>query len=94
MANPYKVIAYRGEIQSLLSELEKSGILNKRAMSNIHFHYLDEYFRGLNVQTVLIEQGYIDKDYLEDYSRYYAKCFQEYSKRCVRSRSHFSAVPV
>jgi len=34
--------------------------------------------------TVLIEPEYIDGDYLDDYSYYYSRCFDDYSRFCKR----------
>lgn len=86
MTIPYEIVSLeKGKIKErLLSTLQKSGSIDNHSLSNTHFAYLEEYFAKVNVQTALFESDYIDKDYLEDYARYYAKCFQEYPKRCVR----------
>jgi hypothetical protein len=52
-----------------------------------HPTYLDGYFRHLNVETIVVEKQYIDRDYLEDFSAYYVKCFEQYDRFC--SRLHF-----
>jgi hypothetical protein len=51
---------------------------------NCHFNYLKQYFDTVEVKTIVFESEYFDKDYLEDYSRYYSRCFQSYDKKCVR----------
>jgi len=51
--------------------------------------YLDEYFRHGGVKTIVVERGYVDRDYLEDYAAYYVRCFEPYDRYC--SRLHFSA---
>lgn len=49
-----------------------------------HLAYLDNYLKALNVETVVLESEYIDRHYLEDYSEYYARCFQPLPKNCAR----------
>ncbi len=49
-----------------------------------HIGYLDGYFRTLKARTILAERDYTDRDYLEDYAAYYARCFQSYDRRCMR----------
>ncbi len=45
---------------------------------------LIEYFRRIQVTDFLIEDPYVDNDYLEDYSSYYASCFNDYHRHCQR----------
>lgn len=44
----------------------------------------EDYLLGLGMKTILVEKNYIDHDYLEDYAAYYARCFKEYARVCVR----------
>lgn len=46
--------------------------------------YLYQYLKDLDAKSVLLEREYLDKDYLEDYIRYYAKCFQNSGHKCAR----------
>ena len=46
--------------------------------------YLYNYLSNLGCKSILMESDYIDRDYLEDYSRYYVKCFTRYGERCAR----------
>ncbi|MBU1534136.1 hypothetical protein KKF84_02385, partial [Myxococcota bacterium] len=46
------------------------------------FGYLGE--ANLNAKTMVIEHEYIDKHYLEDYSEYYVRCFENHSRLCSR----------
>lgn len=56
-----------------------------------HFEYLQEYFTVLGARTIIIENSYVDLDYLEDYSQYYSKCFNKhYSNHC--RRLHFLTI--
>lgn len=49
-----------------------------------HIGYLDEYLTKIGVKTVIVEEQYIDKHYVEDYAAYYARCFGEYGRKCAR----------
>lgn len=42
------------------------------------------YLYELHAQTAVIETNYIDRDYLDDYVRFYSRCFVPYSRRCHR----------
>jgi hypothetical protein len=54
-----------------------------------HCTYFDNYFSAsaLSAKTIVTESQYIDKDYLEDYSVFYLRCFHSYEKIC--NRLHF-----
>jgi hypothetical protein len=46
--------------------------------------YLAGYLTQIGVATILIESEYVDRDYLEDYAAYYARCFKPYDRFCKR----------
>ncbi|HJH28447.1 MAG TPA: hypothetical protein C5S51_01935 [Methanosarcinaceae archaeon] len=50
-------------------------------------NYLCNYLNSLDVITYVIEDDYIDKDYLIDYSKFYARSFQDINK--FTKRLHF-----
>ncbi len=54
-------------------------IINKRQVN-----YITNYLKDLGAKTILLESEYVDRDYLEDYSKYYVKCFNRYGERCAR----------
>ncbi|AJP42402.1 hypothetical protein EP12_00405 [Alteromonas australica] len=54
--------------------------IHKKRQVNYLFNYLDQ----LNAKTVICESDYVDREYLEDFSSYYVKCFSNYSSRCAR----------
>jgi hypothetical protein len=49
--------------------------------------YLYRYLKVSNARTCVFEEEYIDKDYLIDYSKFYARSFRRHSK--FTSRLHF-----
>jgi len=61
---------------------QRSEVLDKT-----HLTYLDRYVNNLEVKTMVIENEYIDRHYIEDYAEYYARCFHQHPRTC--SRIHF-----
>lgn len=51
--------------------------------------YLTRYLENpaINCQTIVAEDEYIDRHFLEDYAEYYARCFPYHQRKC--SRLHF-----
>lgn len=47
-------------------------------------NYLFRYLSELGAKSVVVEERYIDGDYLDDFSTYYARCFADYDRRCTR----------
>ncbi|RIZ41624.1 hypothetical protein CIK02_18800 [Pseudomonas putida] len=62
-------------------------ILTKRQVG-----YIFNYLNRLDAKTVLLEFQYVDKDFLEDFSRYYAKRYGNDGHKCARM--HFFACPL
>lgn len=54
--------------------------------------YLFTYLTCLKAKTVLLEFNYVDKDYLEDFSRYYVKRFGNDGHKCARLHFFSSSV--
>lgn len=46
--------------------------------------YIFKYLKDLAASSVVLEFDYLDKDYLEDYSRYYVKCFSNHGHKTTR----------
>jgi hypothetical protein len=81
----FRVFEYTGS-ESIINGLETCSCV-KNLSENHHFKYLEDYFKTVEIKTMVFEHEYFDKDYLEDYSRYYSRCFQSYEKKCMRA--HF-----
>lgn len=85
---PYEVHAYSsGKFLELLAS--KAEIPSSRVAQKMHFDYLNAYLSDINVKTIIVENHYIDKDYLQDFAEYYLACFKKYEKTCTRL--HFFA---
>ena len=54
--------------------------------SKSHFIYLKGYLShsDMNAQIIVIENNYVNKDFLHDYTNYYSLCFKNYHKFCKR----------
>lgn len=52
-------------------------------------NYLCNYLEvgHISAKTIVVEDEYVDRHYLEDYSEYYARCFPSHPRKC--SRVHF-----
>lgn len=84
--SPYEVHQYN--IDTLNSLFTKFGGGNVNFVSSkVISRYFSDYFTHLQAKTILVEVYYVDHDYLEDYTGYYARCFKQYPRHC--SRIHF-----
>ena len=90
MKKHFSVIAYNSH--NLMKQLLSKTLAPKELIvSKNHFHYFREYFNYLITKTIVVENNYVDRDYLEDYSAYYVRCFTPYEKTCTRL--HFFTKP-
>jgi hypothetical protein len=81
--NPYLVCQFgKLTISNLIKECfgsDFSDIFSKPQLA-----YIYQYLRDLGACSVLLEREYLDKDYLEDFSRYYVKSFNNGGHKCAR----------
>lgn len=89
MTNQIEVCDYSIEtLRRLISEKSKS---NEDVIgSKLHHYYFEGYCDFIGVKTIVVENNYIDHDYLEDFSAYYVRCFSTYQRVCTRL--HFFGV--
>ena len=70
------------------SSIESEATLDKHEVISDKFHtdYFEGYFShpSISAQTIVVENCYVDHDYLEDYAHYYVRCFHPYKRTCVR----------
>ncbi|MDP8206081.1 MAG: hypothetical protein P9L92_05400 [Candidatus Electryonea clarkiae] len=57
----------------------------------LHRKYFEDYFAAIDVKTIVIEDNYIDRDFLEDYSKYYVKSYSDPLKYCKRIHAFSSS---
>lgn len=88
MAEPYSLFSFPSEfydifpIDNYKHSISKSDVVNK-----VQIRYLFNYLTDINCRHILVENNYVDHDYLDDYSTYYSKCFDDYNRFC--KRAHF-----
>jgi len=46
--------------------------------------YIFQYLSDLKAETVLLESDYVDKDYLDDYAKFYVRRFNSLGHKCAR----------
>ncbi|MEO5357508.1 MAG: hypothetical protein H7844_09445 [Nitrospirae bacterium YQR-1] len=86
----YEVVPYR--VDELCKLLCNSCFASASEItSKLHIVYFAEYFDYIKAKTIVVEYEYIDRDFLEDYARYYVKCFKDYKRKC--KRLHFFKEP-
>jgi hypothetical protein len=83
MAAPFELYPYSiGMLEQLLAQ--KSGAPLDIIHKKVHSLYFEDYFRHLDARTILAENDYIDRDFLEDFAAYYVRCFHPYGCKCTR----------
>lgn len=79
----YEVLKY--SIDELIRAISSNSLASEAVLKTKHHSvYFEEYFSHLLSQTIVVEHHYIDKDYLEDFSSYYVRCFDDYERKCTR----------
>jgi hypothetical protein len=80
---PFEVYEYDFDhFASILAE--KCEVHLDVVLGKDHVSFFEEYFSEMEAATILVENHYVDHDYLDDYAAYYAKCFQPYGRFCHR----------
>jgi hypothetical protein len=66
--------------------VEKSEAAEELITKKNHSEYFDKYLINpdIDVKTIIVENDYIDRDFLEDFSAYYVRCFTNYNRKCTR----------
>lgn len=86
---PYEVESYSFDelVDILARDSDKQFVLGKS-----HSEYFKGYFAELGAKTIVVENRYVDHDYLEDFTAYYVRCFRPYLRKT--RRLHFFSVAV
>ena len=83
MADKFSIFPYSiGKLQAIFVEKTKASW--QVVSSKLHCFYFENYFDAVEAKTILIECDYVDRDFLEDFSGYYVRCFSEYPRQCTR----------
>ena len=79
----YQVLKYNTKIfKKILADAASAS--EDFISSKTHTTYFQSYFKEIKAATIVVENDYIDHDFLEDFSFYYVKCFKRYRRKCVR----------
>lgn len=73
--------------ESLSLAFSSDVISQDKVKSKKHFIYFIDYLdsnQGIGAKTIVLENRYVSKAYLSDYSNYYSVCFQDYGRICKR----------
>ncbi|MEI7576415.1 MAG: hypothetical protein WCK51_05940 [Armatimonadota bacterium] len=92
---PAAVAVFKYSRKRLREALSSLGISEQRSelyieadstLLNDRVKFYHEYLtnRSLNAKWIIIEYEYIDGDYLDDYISFYARCHQDYRRKCKR----------
>lgn len=74
---PFSADAFRNAVLS-------STVSAEHLVENTGVGYLIRYLEAIETKTMVVERGYTDGDYLDDYANYYVKAFRDYPRRCTR----------
>jgi hypothetical protein len=88
--DPVTVMDFDPDALSMFIRVSAGGMQKSEVDDKTQIQYLHKYLSNMQhtrAKTMVIESHYIDRHYLEDFSEYYARCFNEYPKSC--SRIHF-----
>ena len=64
----------------VLLDLLAHGCDRDTVKSKSHFDYFEKYFQTLAAKTVVVEDAYVDHDYLDDFAAFYVRCFSKYER--------------
>ncbi|HVS72226.1 MAG TPA: hypothetical protein VHQ47_13300 [Phycisphaerae bacterium] len=80
---PYEVHAYSIDtLRKLLAD--KANADPAVIATKTHCFYFESYFGKLGAKTIVVENDYVDRDFLEDFAAYYVRCHHQYDRRCAR----------
>jgi hypothetical protein len=85
-AQQIRVVPFPAEFSSLLP---RPGGLIESEWPPLQMVYLGEYLAALGCKTVVIEDHYIDRDYIDDVALFYSRSLRAYPNFCYRL--HFFA---
>lgn len=63
---------------------DKSGSSPEVISKKLHRDYFEGYFDFISAKTIVVENDYFDRDYLDDFAGYYVRCFERYDRVCTR----------
>lgn len=65
-------------------EVDHAGRTRRRCERKVQLTAVRKHLEQLGCQTIVIEDPYVDQDFLEDFSAYYVRAFPKYERFCRR----------
>ncbi len=65
-------------------QFSQAAVANLLASSGVAVRYLGGYLDALNARSILVENHYVDRHYLDEFSHYYSKSFVPPAASCAR----------
>jgi hypothetical protein len=87
MKRPIEVEVCEYSKENLLKLFEGDRTTSKKMITKKkHVEYFNLYLmsKDMGAKTIVVENDYIDRDFLEDFSAYYVRCFKDYERKCTR----------
>jgi hypothetical protein len=79
----FQVVEYsRKNLETFLSPQSETPI--DLTSNKFHIRYFQDYLEEIDARTIVMENHYVDRDFLEDFANYYIRCFHDYSHTCRR----------
>lgn len=70
------------KLREIIAESSKNSL--EVILKKLHHQYFNGYCDHIGVKTIVVENGYVDQHFLEDYAAYYVRCYKEYDRFCTR----------
>ncbi len=91
----YQVFPFKHQFFEIFTHPDpkyRQSISIRDARDKDQLRYLYQYLDELGCKSILVENEYVDHDFLDDYASYYAKCFCPYLRFC--RRAHFWTIDI
>jgi hypothetical protein len=75
---------YKFSLESFSEALHNEYCLSSDIQRLTNIKKIKGYLDYIHVRTIVVENDYVDNDYLDDVSNYYVTCFKQYDRYCKR----------
>jgi hypothetical protein len=79
-----QVFSERSFSEAVLRFTEQVGGKPRDISRNVQFSYLCRFLNNRNCLSFVVEEPYIDRDYMDDFSAFYSRCHRYYPNYCQR----------
>ncbi len=84
--SPISVVQYSRDFLIELIRYKTGWDQRNEVSDKTQLTYLCNYLEvdHISTKTIVVENEYVDRHYLEDYTEYYARCFAAHARKCTR----------